>query len=368
MDHMSEVAIKKISYNPSLDGLRFMAFFLVFIHHSKIESYFFINQFHEIGWLGVDLFLCLSAYLLTKLLVTEFDVTKSINFKSFYIRRILRIWPLYFTFITGCLFYSLVYSNEPLRTLMGRFLGLVTFSDNMISLIRGYSLVKWTGHLWTISLEEQFYFILPFFLFSLLIKNWRNKKQLFVYFISIELILIFTRLAIVTLLIDHPYIWTSPFRVDSVLFGVFLGLGMFDCLKINSLVSGFLGLLLLYSIAWIPGGVGSVGLNQVFIYSLVALGAMLMVYSCLEKNIISRMLSFRPISYLGKISYGLYVFHILTIDITQKYFENKSVGLLSIFAISLLLTIIVSALSYELFEKYFLKIKKKFEIIKSRPA
>src|SRR5271157_1881088 len=95
-------------YRPELDCLRFFAFLGVFVHHSipKEPSFFrahglpvILSNFSYAGAFGVDLFFCLSAYLITKLLLREKDLTGHLNVKAFYVRRILRIWPLYFAFV-----------------------------------------------------------------------------------------------------------------------------------------------------------------------------------------------------------------------------------------------------------------------------
>lgn len=95
-------------YYPELDALRFLAFLLVLLHHApyteKIPIWVIL---HNYGWIGVDLFLCLSAYLFTKLLYVEYQEKGNINIGFFYLRRMLRIWPLYFFFLGVMLAYSI---------------------------------------------------------------------------------------------------------------------------------------------------------------------------------------------------------------------------------------------------------------------
>lgn len=87
-------------YFPELDGLRFFAFLLVFVHHHiLLKKVPIFSILHTEGWVGVDLFFALSAFLFTKLLIAEYNKTKTISFRKFYIRRIFRIWPIYFLFI-----------------------------------------------------------------------------------------------------------------------------------------------------------------------------------------------------------------------------------------------------------------------------
>ena len=97
-------------YHPELDRLRFVAFFAVFVHHFFPQShsnYAAIGSLGakvlancvEAGGLGVDLFFCLSSFLITTLLLREFEERGRIDVRAFWIRRILRIWPLYYCFI-----------------------------------------------------------------------------------------------------------------------------------------------------------------------------------------------------------------------------------------------------------------------------
>src|SRR5580658_4566258 len=98
-------------YRPELDVLRFFAFLAVFLFHFNHPAEFYVQHgipraiavgatsFVEAGVFGVDLFFVLSAYLITELLLREKDLCGSLDVKGFYLRRILRIWPLYFFYI-----------------------------------------------------------------------------------------------------------------------------------------------------------------------------------------------------------------------------------------------------------------------------
>src|SRR5690606_2476800 len=96
---------------PELDGLRFIAFLLVFLHHLPFPSEWLarsplLSRIHAFGWIGVDIFLVLSAYLLTRLAIEERRHTGRFDVVRFYMRRALRIWPLYFLGLAiGFFFY-----------------------------------------------------------------------------------------------------------------------------------------------------------------------------------------------------------------------------------------------------------------------
>lgn len=165
---------KRLSYFPNLNGLRFIAAALVIIHHIELnkKSYNiltleYLSDFFYLGKLGVVLFFVLSGFLITYLLLLEEEKNNSISIKNFYIKRVLRIWPLYFLIlILGVLIlpnfnffqvegvdYILLWQNITIILLLGVFflptLALLIFPD----------VTSRIGHLWSIGTEELFYLI-----------------------------------------------------------------------------------------------------------------------------------------------------------------------------------------------------------------
>jgi peptidoglycan/LPS O-acetylase OafA/YrhL len=145
-------------YLPELDGLRFFAFFAVFICHAFLivgES----TMFSRMGAFGVDLFYALSAFLITELLMREREAFGRIDVKAFYLRRIFRIWPLYFAFLGSALAARLIYPGLNISWTY-----LVAFS-----LFVGNFAMCWLPAqpndiirpLWSVSIEEQFYLSWP---------------------------------------------------------------------------------------------------------------------------------------------------------------------------------------------------------------
>lgn len=362
-------------YFPNIDGLRFVAFLLVFFHHFLIPDFTinnaFITKISSRGWSGVELFFVLSAFLLTSLLIKEFKTKNEISVGKYFLRRILRIWPLYFLYI---LMIILLY-GPPAD--IARFLGMVTFTDNLWSSILSYNLsINYATHLWTISMEEQFYIILPFIIPFLL----KLKKRTLLYVgLGIWGMFIAARLTAVLLQMPHPFIWVLPIQGDAFLFGILAALGTFDGLfkKINSSLKMLIGISLLILSTFIPNVV-TIGYGQLFLYSVIAFGFLFIMASVNSNNIVlSKIFGNRPIRYLGKISYGLYVYHIIvttyvsdwSYNLFSKYFNitNNNLIWFLCFIVTLAAVILVSIISYELYEKHFIKLKKRFTIIFSRP-
>ena len=168
-------------YLPQLDGLRFCAFLLVFLHHSPVfpGGSRVAASVKDMGWVGVDLFFVLSAYLLIALLHREHAATGATDFKKFFIRRALRIWPLFYVYVAAC-FLSLRRHRTArtwLRSRAGRS-ATCFFVDNFFTAFAGeYNPLNFTPHLWTIAFEEQIYLFIPL-LFAAIVGLRRHTTAL----------------------------------------------------------------------------------------------------------------------------------------------------------------------------------------------
>ena len=146
------VSVHSTYYSPQLDGLRFCAAVAVLAHHAPAVPY--LSHFQAYGWVGVDLFLSISAFLITRLIYLEHQVTGSFSVRNFYFRRALRIWPLYFSFVTVACFSTFLLGAVSASVAATSWLSHLIFSNNLLIAVKGYSTVSFTAHLWTISLEE----------------------------------------------------------------------------------------------------------------------------------------------------------------------------------------------------------------------
>ena len=374
---------KKI-YFPNLNGLRFIAAFLVIIHHiEQIKSFFEIDNYWGaaggipfigiIGKLGVVLFFVLSGFLITYLLLAEEHSFKKISIRQFYIRRILRIWPLYFLIIVLAFFVlpnfeiftfpgfekDVIYSN-----LLWKLLLYAIFLPNLVLPLLG--IVPYAAHSWSIGTEEQFYLIWP-----ILIKFFKK------YRILLMLTIIVSYLAF-KFFLQSSFANYLPYK-DII--RSFWNLFPIDCMAIGGLYSILLSKkskLLKYLLR-----------NDLFYFSifLVALlmikgvyipyihyefysvffGLIILNFSANNKIKIS--LENKVLSYLGNISYGLYIYH--PIGIVLAIYISMFIGFNTnwlLYPLSLFLTIIMAGLSYKYFESYFLKYKNQFSNILSGNA
>lgn len=361
-------------YFPELDSLRFFAFLVVLVHHSpfakEIPGW---SVIHNFGWVGVDIFLCLSAFLFARLLFAEHQERGDVNVWYFYLRRALRIWPLYFTFTGVMLVYFLVTSGR-ITEITSRLIGLFTFTDNLFSMVLGYNVaLLYVAHLWTISYEEQVYLVIPWALKFF----YRQKAPVNILILGgFAVAGMALRGFLIYKMVEHPAIWVFPLtHFEAVLGGLIIGLGIFDAVlrKIPALVQLIAGLVALYMVTLLPN-VNQITWQLMLTYPLVGIGVSLILSAVMqgELGILSNIMKNAVLGYFGKISYGLYVYHILTLEIVQRVVLNfispeRVIAFpAAVLTGSLFLTIAVSAVSYQILEKPFQRLKSRFTFIQSR--
>lgn len=358
-------------YWPELDGLRFFAFLLVFIHHAPRINLPVLGQLHDIGWIGVDIFFALSAYLFVMILRKEYQRKGRINLLLFYTRRLLRIWPLYMVFCLAMIWVTLNQGAVTHTSLGWRFIGLLTFSDNLMAAFKGYNPIAYSAHLWTIAYEEQFYLVIPLLLSYLLGSQASHVTKLL---IGLAVVGLSARAVMIWLAIPHPAIWVLPVsHFESILLGIAVGLGAFDA--IFSRLPVMAPIILLGACLWmllmLPP-ISTISWHLMSTYILVGLISSLALYVVCRTNrlIWMNFLQSKTLVFLGKISYGLYVFHFLGLAIGRYVVVNwlSVQNGFSHFLISLTITVMLAIISFTLLERPFLKLKKRFEIVHSRPA
>lgn len=389
-----ELPVKKF-YLPQLDGLRFFAFLLIFFCHFDDAGIYFPNSsvlsrlfsfLHSRGWVGVDLFFVLSAFLITKLLLLEYKENNSISLRAFWIRRILRIWPLYYLMLCICFiilpllgilsvpkFGSVAYDDFARKHLLAHLFFLGNFSTGFYKLTKVVKVKNIPiGHLWTVGLEEQFYILWPIAFVYLLGKGkkaiYRTLFLLLCFTISFRWFLTYHSV--------HPMIWTNTFsRLDPFIFGIILAIYRDNHPGKSkwSILEFIIGLMFILSTMFLKN-IGAQSKSVVVEYPMIAIGFALIIDSSIPQGAINGFFSNKVFVWLGKISYGLYIYHIIGIragyDISNYLFgpcDKFHIWLEQLF-ISLGLTILAATISYYYFERIFLKIKKRYSVIASRPV
>jgi peptidoglycan/LPS O-acetylase OafA/YrhL len=304
----------------------------------------------------------LSSFLITTLLLREKDVRGTIDVPAFYVRRILRIWPLYFAFLliaTPLLHYVVPGENMPLKYV----LAFALLSGNWACVLWGYP-HSVAGPLWSVSIEEQFYLSWP-----LVMRRWIHHLPIVAS--ALLVVSFITRLCLVFQGQTHPQIWCNTLaRLDPIACGALLAvhterreieLSQWICI-----------LLLLFGCALLTaaGHYGDfVGTRALITFPAVTVACVTLTLGALGLHIATgnRPL-IRAVMYLGRISYGLYVFHWMFVVILGVPSAHDPVARLGRAIAALLATIATAAGSYHFFERPFLQLKEKFARINSRPA
>jgi peptidoglycan/LPS O-acetylase OafA/YrhL len=357
-------------YRPELDGLRFFAFLMVFMAHAIVINRVppgwppalaaWVGSFVRAGFFGVDLFFVLSAYLITELLLREVARRGRLDVRAFWIRRILRIWPLYYSLLLACVF---VLPRFGANRLSARYaFAYAAFAGNWACARWGFP-SSGISLLWSVSIEEQFYLIWP------LVIRLVSPRKLGWAVAAMLLAASGTRLYLLASSAQHPAVWCNTLaRLDPIALGVLLALVLRSRLprlsapvRASMVAGAFLIWVLVDRFVPIYGGPGPAMLGL----PLAAIAGVMMVTAALGAGArLGALLSSRPIVYLGRISYGLYAFHLLAIH----FGKGLPVAAPWQRLISFALTILVAVLSYELYEKAFLRFKVRFTHVASRPG
>lgn len=357
-------------YIPALDGLRFVAFFLVFFHHLRAPPPNQILTFlHQYGWAGVEVFFVISSYLCFSLLKAEQQKTGAINTRYFLARRFLRIYPLLIFFT---IFIALIsYKKIEITPYVFRALGLFLSIDNLVIWFDYYNIsVPYSAHLWTLSFEFQIYLLIPFAFLGYIALGQRR----FLWLIgALWMISLLARAIAIAIDLPHPIIWVTPFfRPDSVLLGIVLSLGVTSRMK-SALVI-ILGATAIALLLMGPN-VDVIGPWSLALYPLVAIIGGNCLWLTLYWRPASNLLGAKPIRYLGKISFGLYVYHLWTINLGRKVVKAlpgwTEYGPYAQFTVTLIITlaitVAVSTISYYVIERPFLKRKEAMAALQTRP-
>ena len=367
--------MKKIHF-PGLNGVRFIAALLVIIDHTELfKSYLGLptlwgNSYSSyLGAFGVSIFFVLSGFLITYLLLVE-KKEGSIQIKLFYLRRVLRIWPLYYLLVLlGFLvipylsyFQIPLYSSE-MSDSLDRFLLFFGLAANVAFVY--FPTVAFANILWSVAVEEQFYLFWPH---VVKIKQKLLGVMLFLLFLYLilkfyagELDPKFEELVIRT-------------RFSSMIIG---GIGAYllfhqkACIQLlyHRLVQvALLLLFIMMGLDWID--FKSFTWVQDELISLVLCGLIINVASNTQ-SILNLENSVFP--YLGKLSYGLYVYHLFAVVLVLKGLPallpiqewSPWISYPVTLGLIFLLTTGISHLSYTYFESYFLRKKVRFSKVLS---
>src|SRR4030095_7116061 len=356
---------------PKLDSLRFLSFFFVYWDHCitlllprffSDDILYYMDPIKRTGGLRVHMFFVISGFLITYLLIAEFEQTGKIQVLQFYKRRALRIWPLYFfCMIMGAL-------------LLPKFMSAYVYCGNIflgLSFLNNYDVIYYFDRCshsqmviaWSVAIEEQFYIVWPL-LFLLIIK----MKNPFRYLACVALIagsLIF--------IYNTQGVFRDYHTFSNMIFLMTGCLGAFYFK--NNLSSKILQLINnnIFVIVLITAAVQSLK----FYYSWVLfISYILLPFLYLAIVVYFSLCKKGPASVfdrLGKYTYGMYFYHTLTFtgvlvlfDLLSLRYNQDNFLMTAASLLTLPTTILISIISYRFLESPFLKLKRKFAVVETR--
>jgi peptidoglycan/LPS O-acetylase OafA/YrhL len=371
-------------YKPELDLLRFYAFLFVFFTHRMDLApinpiqYYWGHHISLVGVFGVPLFFFLSAFLITELLTKEQEQFGKISIRSFYIRRILRIWPLYFAFFFGMVLV-MQFSDKFGHITPGTQLAFSLFSGNWYISFNEWLSSYPINPLWSISVEEQLYILLPLVVF------YTGKRGLKIF----SFLALLAAYATIIYYAQNPTKGFSGEWTNSFVQFQFFAAGILLSVYFNSWqpkwhfatrIVLFIAGLVCWLLASIVCGIHADAphlstISQAICgWFLILAGVVLFFLSLYGASS-----KYMPpaLVYLGRISYGMYIFHITMFWLVYQIFKKELASFSTLiglyewknnvgFIIAFLATVIISLLSYQFFEKPFLKLKRRFTFIPSR--
>ena len=354
---------------PNLNGVRAIAAFMVVISHVELTKrdfhYPMAKFFHILGMgsIGVSIFFSLSGFLITYLLLEEKKYFNKVDFKDFYVRRILRIWPLYYlVIIVGFFIYPGIVAAKPLL-LSVFFLPNIAFTLALLPAI--------FDPIWSVGIEEQFYIFHPHF--------FRIKKnQHILYALVLFIVLFFAAFAVIKHLHSDSIALNQFFyfaRYDDMMIGAIVAVIYFNTKNktfdfifqkaFNLLFNKYMQvLLLIVFVAFVTLSL-CVNIPQGDLL-LALLSALLIVNLCETKTSVFS-LDYKPLQFIGRISYGIYLLHKFPL-LLVVYLVNKYMGAQSLLTQNVVIYIAtfvsatgIAAISYYGYERYYLQLKKRVQ-------
>jgi peptidoglycan/LPS O-acetylase OafA/YrhL len=345
----------RLAHQPSLDGIRALAVMAVILFHAG-------NTYFTAGFIGVDIFLVLSGFLITTLLLRELAATGRVAFGAFWLRRARRLLPaLILVLIAVACFGAFVATDDEALGLRGDLLGSLFYVQNWRFVLSGASYFTQFGspsplrHMWSLAIEEQWYLVWPLMLFGIMALTRRNLRA-----VVVVILLLAAGSALLMASLYHQggdasraYYGTDT-RAQALLIGAALAVLFMMRSAPRTVVANV--------VVQVCGAVGAAFLTWVVVeqserwttlyrggFSLVALAAAALIAGAMTRGPVRSVLAVPPLPAIGLISYGLYLWHwpiFVWLSPARTGLEGHR-----LLALRLIVTFAVSILSFRLVER-----------------
>ena len=348
----------------ALDGIRGLFFLFVFSVHLEVPGV-------SGGGIGVEVFFTLSGFLITTLVVNELEKTGRLDFKRFYIRRILRLGPAMMLVVGAVLvgaYFGFRHSPEMRHETLRGIPYVVTYTSNWLRAAPGHATLGALGHTWSLAVEEQFYLIWPL----LLVIGFRLAGRRGIAVISLigVVIPVFLRFYFIHKYghgdrlhtLDRVYFGTDT-QTDQLLIGAFLAVTVQRAEAWYRRWSKYLIVPAIAYMAWAICFPRSPEYRFTWGLLFVALcSTVLITYLLLHNGSrLERLFSWKPLSELGLISYGAYLWHQPVHRFMPQFTSNRPLFVIVVFII----TIILAVLSFRIVERPIMRWRNNRQKLKA---
>jgi peptidoglycan/LPS O-acetylase OafA/YrhL len=345
----------RLGYRPALDGLRAFAVLVVMAHHAYVP-------FFSGGALGVDIFFVLSGFLITSILLEEWQRDSDISLRRFYVRRALRLLPALVAFLLFIQMYSLAFFQGVRFWNMEKSIAAVLCY--VANWMRAFDLLDLgnLSHTWSLSIEEQFYLLFPLLLLFLLRTKITRRRLFAGLLVTIVLLALYRAFRWAGPASDQRIYNGSDTRFDELVTGcaaaVGLNAGMFGHPRVRTILRYallpailLLGIMIAHPLR--PEMLYKVGWPAIE----VAVASIILWLVVTAQSPLHKLLELPPVVWIGRVSYGLYLWHFPIIGRAGGW--SRMLGPLTV-PVGFALTFGVVAVSYYFLELRFLKMKKRF--------
>lgn len=356
----SDASAFRLGHRPVLDGVRAISILFVLIHHTEFITPISLSILRG-GYVGVDIFFVLSGFLITSLLVEEFETTGTISFRMFYMRRVLRLLPAVGAVLLFSVAVGGVIGFNELGLNGWRVFSVVGYFTNWV---RAYETpdLWFLTHFWSLAIEEQFYLVWPLVLVGLLRSGLTRRGILF----SITALILCSVIQMAVLQSSGATVLRlytgSDTRAHSLLGGCLFSLALhWGYIKIESAkryqTFAQISLIILIASAFL------VHISTRILYTggslIIAICAGILILGLVigDKSRLGALFSHPVMLWLGKRSYGLYIWH-WPVFYLCSYLRRPAIAI----PCGLIGALIAAAVSYRFIELPFLRMKEKYSV------